>query len=74
MWNLSPFYFDMTGVYATYDYLEGFDHFLCRPVDGMRRRYQCVVDRQCWDAIIVRRPERAQYQFAIDAHQAHAGI
>ena len=32
------------------------------------------MDRQCCNAIVVRRSERAQYQFAIDAHKAHTGV
>jgi hypothetical protein len=40
----------------------------------MRRRDQCVVDRQRRDAINIRGSERTQYQFAIYAHQAHASI
>src|ERR1700682_835595 len=74
MWNLYSFYPDLTGVYATHHRLESFDHVLYHPIDGMRRRDQCVVDRQCRDAITVRRSESAEYQFAINAHQAHAGI
>jgi hypothetical protein len=35
MWNLSPFYLNPTRVYATHDFLEDFDHFLCRPIHGM---------------------------------------
>ena len=74
MWNLSAFYLDLTVVYATHDCLESFDHFLCRSIDGMCRRDQRVMDRQCCKTIVVRRSERAQYQFAVDPHQAHAGI
>ena len=74
MWNLSPFYLDLAGVYATHDGLKGFDHFLCCPIDGMRRRDQCVVDRQRRDAFVIRCPERTQYQFAVDAHQTNADI
>jgi hypothetical protein len=74
MWNVSPFYLDLTGVYATHGCLESFLHFLGRPIDGMRRRDQCVVDRQRRNAINIRCSQRTQYQFAIDAHQAHAGI
>jgi hypothetical protein len=38
MWNLLGFYLYLTRVYATHDGLKGFDHFLCCPIDGMRRR------------------------------------
>jgi hypothetical protein len=31
MWNLFPFYLDLTVVYATHGCLENLDHFLCRP-------------------------------------------
>jgi hypothetical protein len=74
MWNLFLFYLDLAGVYATYEGLENFNHFLCCTIDGMQRRDQCIVDRQRRDAFIIRCSERTQYQFAVYSHQADAGI
>jgi hypothetical protein len=74
MWNPFLFYLDLTGVYTTHGLLERLEHFLSRPIDGMRRRDQRVVDRQRRDAITIRCSECTQYQFAIDPHQTNAGI
>jgi len=33
MWNLYPFYLDLTGVCAPHQSLERLDHFLCGQID-----------------------------------------
>ena len=74
MWNLYPFYLDLTGVYATNQSLKCLDHFFLHQTDGTCRRDERVMDWQGSDTFIVHRFERAEDQLAVDAHQAHPGV